>query len=69
MSITPEMAEKHRNDPAVVCCLTQEGTVISPGDLEDPSILPDLEESGLLKLPLPYCMITIVARLESFNPS
>lgn len=51
MSITPETAERHKNDPAVVCCLIQEGTVISPGDLEDPSIFPDLEESNLLKLP------------------
>ncbi|MCF6096999.1 D-proline reductase (dithiol) proprotein PrdA [Thermovorax subterraneus] len=51
MSITPETANQHKNDPAVVCCLTQEGTVISPADLEDPAIFPDLEESGLLIIP------------------
>ncbi|MCG0275283.1 MAG: D-proline reductase (dithiol) proprotein PrdA [Thermosediminibacteraceae bacterium] len=51
MSITPETANQHKNDPAVVCCLTQEGTIISPADLEDPAIFPDLEDSGLLKIP------------------
>ncbi|MGB9813021.1 MAG: D-proline reductase (dithiol) proprotein PrdA [Thermovenabulum sp.] len=51
MSITPETANQHKNDPAVVCCLTQAGTVISPADLEDPGIFPDLEDSGLLKIP------------------
>jgi D-proline reductase (dithiol) PrdA len=51
MSITPETANQHKNDPAVVCCLTQEGTIISPADLEDPAIFPDLEESGLLTIP------------------
>ncbi|SHM57397.1 D-proline reductase (dithiol) PrdA [Caldanaerovirga acetigignens] len=51
MSITQETANQHKNDPAVVCCLTQEGTIISPADLEDPAIFPDLEESGLLTIP------------------
>ncbi|MDN5331165.1 MAG: D-proline reductase (dithiol) PrdA [Tepidanaerobacteraceae bacterium] len=51
MSITPETANQHKNDPAVVCCLTQEGTIISPADLEDPAIFPDLEDSGLLTIP------------------
>ncbi|TYP57789.1 D-proline reductase (dithiol) proprotein PrdA [Thermosediminibacter litoriperuensis] len=51
MSITPETANQHKNDPAVVCCLTQEGTIISPADLEDPAIFPDLEDSGLLNIP------------------
>ena len=41
MSITSETAAQHKNDPAVVCCLTTAGTIISPADLED---------SGLLKL-------------------
>lgn len=50
MSISAETVSHHRNDPAVVCCLTKEGTVISPADLEDPSIFADLEESGLLAL-------------------
>lgn len=44
MSITKESASQHKNDPAVVCCRTTKGTVISPGDLEDPVILPDLED-------------------------
>lgn len=51
MSITAETANQHKNDPAVVCCLTQEGTVISPSDLEDPAIFADLEDSGLLEIP------------------
>lgn len=50
MSITVETAEQHYNDPAVLCCLRQKGTIISASDLEDPAIFPDLEESGLLKL-------------------
>lgn len=51
MSITLETAAQHKNDPAVVCCLTEVGTEISPADLEDPAIFPDLEDSGLLSLP------------------
>lgn len=51
MSITKETAAEHKNDPAVVCCLTTAGTVISPADLEDPGIFADLEDSGLLTLP------------------
>lgn len=51
MSITKESASQHKNDPAVVCCRTTKGTVISPGDLEDPVILPDLEDSGLVSIP------------------
>ncbi len=51
MSITKESANQHKNDPAIVCCRTTKGTVISPSDLEDPAILPDLEESGLVTIP------------------
>jgi D-proline reductase (dithiol) PrdA len=50
MSITPEAAEIHKNDPAVACCRITEGTVLSAGDLEDPTIFPDLVDSGLLTL-------------------
>lgn len=50
MSISEESVKAHKNDPAVVCCLTKEGTVISPSDLEDPDIFADLEESGLLTM-------------------
>ncbi|SFG63443.1 D-proline reductase (dithiol) proprotein PrdA [Sporolactobacillus nakayamae] len=51
MSITFETAKQHQNDPAVLCCLRTKGTIISASDLEDPSIFPDLEESGLLNIP------------------
>lgn len=50
MSITVETAQEHAKDPAVLCCRTESGKVIGPGDLEDPVIFPDLEDSGLLSL-------------------
>ncbi|MDR2741588.1 MAG: D-proline reductase (dithiol) proprotein PrdA [Treponema sp.] len=50
MSITSELASQFKNAPAIVCCRTTKGTVISPQDLEDPSIFPDMEESGLIKI-------------------
>lgn len=48
MSISEEYAKEHRNDPAVLCCRAEEGTVIDSHNLEDPEIFPDLEDSGLL---------------------
>lgn len=51
MSITEEIAKQHKNDPAVLCCLTKEGKIITPNELEDPNIIPDLEDSGLLEIP------------------
>lgn len=51
MSITKECAEQHKNAPAVVCCRTTKGTVIGPSELEDPVVLPDLVDSGLVTLP------------------
>ena len=50
MSISNETAHAHRNEPAVLCCLTRKGTVLTPTELEDPEIFPDLEDSGLLNL-------------------
>jgi len=51
MSITPETAEQHKMDYAVVCCRTEEGKIIAADLLEDPAIFPDLEDSGLLNIP------------------
>lgn len=51
MSITPETAEQHKMDYAVVCCRTEAGKNITADDLEDPAIFPDLEDSGLLTIP------------------
>lgn len=51
MSITAESAKAHANDPAVTCCRFEAGTVIDASNLEDPAILPDLQDSGLLKMP------------------
>jgi D-proline reductase (dithiol) PrdA len=51
MSITPETAEQHKMDYAVVCCRTEAGKNITADDLEDPVIFPDLEDSGLLTIP------------------
>lgn len=51
MSITTEMAKKHDNEPAVLCCRTEAGTVLQAAHLEDPSLFTDLTESGLLTMP------------------
>lgn len=51
MSITAETAKDHAKDPAVLCCRAEAGKVIAPDDLEDPTIFPDLEDSGLLEVP------------------
>ena len=48
MSITAETAKQHANDPAVLCCRAEEGTVLDPSRFEDPAIFPDLVDSGLL---------------------
>ena len=51
MSISAEQAQKFKNEFAVVCCRTEAGTIIASENLEDPGILPDLEDSGLLTIP------------------
>lgn len=51
MSITIETAKEHAKDNAITCCRFEAGTVIEPSNLEDPSIFPDLEDSGLLVIP------------------
>ena len=51
MSITNETVNQHKKDPAIVCCRTTKGTIIGSGELEDPNILPDLEDSGLVEIP------------------
>ena len=50
MSITAETAKQHANDPAVLCCRAEAGTVLEPANFEDPTIFPDLVDSGLLNL-------------------
>lgn len=50
MSITAETAKEHKNDPAVLCCRAEEGTVLTAANLEDPAIFDDLVDSGLLNL-------------------
>ncbi|MBK5242533.1 D-proline reductase (dithiol) proprotein PrdA [Clostridium sp.] len=51
MSMTDEHAEEFKNEVAVVCCRTEAGTVLNAANLEDPSIFPDLVDSGLLTIP------------------
>ncbi|WP_353095364.1 D-proline reductase (dithiol) proprotein PrdA [Tissierella praeacuta] len=51
MSISAEQAQELKNEVAVVCCRTEEGTIISADNLEDPNIFPDLVDSGLLSIP------------------
>lgn len=50
MSISAETALERKNDPAVLCCRAEAGTVLSSHNLEDPEIFDELEDSGLLKL-------------------
>lgn len=51
MSMSKEKALAHLNDPAVLCCRRDKGTVLSEADLEDPAIFADLQDSGLLTIP------------------
>lgn len=51
MSISAEKAKECINEYAVTCCRFEAGTEIEPSHLEDPDILPDLEDSGLLEIP------------------
>lgn len=51
MSISEEKAKKCINDVAVTCCRFEAGTKIEPSNLEDPDILPDLEDSGIVEIP------------------
>lgn len=51
MSMSAEHAAELKNELAVVCCRTEEGTVISADNLEDPAIFPDMVDSGLLTIP------------------
>lgn len=50
MSISLEYALENKNQPAVLCCRAEEGTVLSEHNLEDPAIFDDLVDSGLLEL-------------------
>ncbi|MEG0249326.1 MAG: D-proline reductase (dithiol) proprotein PrdA [Peptostreptococcus sp.] len=50
MSITQETVKAHLKDPAIFCCRRDKGTVISPADLEDPSLFDDMVDAGLLTL-------------------
>lgn len=50
MSISLEYAMEHKNEPAVLCCRAEKGTVLSEHNLEDPMIFDDLVDTGLLNL-------------------
>ncbi len=51
MSMSTEHAEELKNEPAVVCCRTEKGTILTSENLEDPAIFPDMVDSGLLAIP------------------
>ncbi len=51
MSMSAEYAEEKKDEVAAVCCRTEKGTIISPENLEDPTIFPDLVDSGLMTIP------------------
>lgn len=57
MSISLEFAQQHLDDPAVLCCRREKGKLLEASDLEDPTLFPDYEDSGLLKLPDNYLKI------------
>ena len=51
MAITEETAMEHKDSYAITCCRFEEGTIISPSNIEDPNLIPDLEDSGLITIP------------------
>lgn len=51
MSVSKERLEEIKNEYAIVCCRTEEGTIISADNLEDPGVFDDLQDSGLLTIP------------------
>ena len=51
MSMSAEHAAELKNELAVVCCRTEEGTIISADNLEDPAIFPDMVDAGLMAIP------------------
>lgn len=51
MAITEELAMEKKDSYAITCCRFEEGTVISPSNVEDPNLIPDLEDSGLITIP------------------
>lgn len=48
MSLTAKQAIEFANEPAVLCCVAHEGDVLTPANFVEPSLFPDLEESGML---------------------
>ncbi len=50
MSISKETAEKYKDEYAIICCRLEKGSEIKESDIEDPMLIPDLEESGLLEI-------------------
>lgn len=51
MSMSAEDAKRFKDEPAVLCCRKEKGSVIDESSLEEPGILPDLIDSGLLTIP------------------
>ncbi len=74
MAITKEQAEKYKDKPAVTCCRFEKGTVVSPDNIEDPNLIPDLEDSGLIEIPEDYLKIgeviggTLTETLDALTP-
>lgn len=50
LSISKETAEKYKDEYAIICCRLEKGSKIEASNIEDPSLIPDLEESGLLEI-------------------
>lgn len=50
MAMSNDHIQEVLDKPAVCCCRTEAGTIITASNLEDPAIFPDLEDSGLLTI-------------------
>lgn len=73
MSISLEYALEHKNDPAVLCCRAEEGTVLNEHNLEDPILFPDLCDTGLLDVTGAYTIgqvlgATLTKTCDSLTP-
>lgn len=51
MSLSKEKIEKFKDKPAITCCRFEKGSLVDEKILEDPNLLPDFIDSGLVVLP------------------
>lgn len=51
LALTKGQAMENKGSYAITCCRFEKGTVISPSNIEDPNLIPDLVDSGLIEIP------------------